>query len=76
MARADLLLVLHAHLPFVRSPEHKRFFEENWFFEALTESYIPLLQMLTRSLEKGIPGALNLSLSPTLMHMLADPMLQ
>jgi len=76
MARADLLLVLHAHLPFVRSPEHPRFLEENWFFEALTESYIPLLQMLMRSAEKGVPGTINLSLSPTLMHMMADPMLQ
>jgi len=30
-------LVLHAHLPFVRHPEHDRFLEEDWFFEALTE---------------------------------------
>ncbi len=25
-------LVLHAHLPFVRHPEHERFLEEDWFF--------------------------------------------
>jgi 1,4-alpha-glucan branching enzyme len=76
MARANLLMVLHAHLPFVRSPEHPRFLEENWYFEAMTESYIPMLQLLSRNAEKGIPGALNLSLSPTLMHMFADAMLQ
>ena len=76
MARGKLLILLHAHLPFVRSPEHPRFLEENWFFEALTESYIPLLQMLSRTAEKGLHGAINLSISPTLLHMLADPMLQ
>ena len=39
-------LILHAHLPFVRHPEHDRFLEENWLFEAITETYIPLLQTL------------------------------
>jgi 1,4-alpha-glucan branching enzyme len=37
-------LILHAHLPFVRHPEHEHFLEEDWFFEAITESYIPLLR--------------------------------
>ena len=34
-----LSLVLHAHLPFVRHPEHERFLEEDWLFEAITETY-------------------------------------
>ena len=41
-----LSLVLHAHLPFVRHPEHEKFLEENWLFEAITETYVPLLQIL------------------------------
>ena len=32
-------IVLHAHLPFVRHPEHEKFLEENWLFEAITETY-------------------------------------
>ena len=36
-----LALVLHAHLPFVRHPEENYFLEENWLFEAITETYIP-----------------------------------
>ncbi len=76
LQKADLLLVLHAHLPFVRSPEHARFLEENWFFEALTESYIPLVLSLQRSAERGLPGTINLSISPPLLHMLVDPLLQ
>jgi 1,4-alpha-glucan branching enzyme len=37
-----LSLVLHAHLPFVRHPEHEKFLEESWLFEAITETYLPL----------------------------------
>ena len=39
-----LALVLHAHLPYVRHPEHVTFLEEDWLFEAITESYLPLLR--------------------------------
>ncbi len=46
MATGYLALILHAHLPFVRHPEHDEFLEEDWFFEAITESYIPLLEMM------------------------------
>src|SRR4029077_20879465 len=46
-------LILHAHLPFVRHPEHEFFREENWLFEAISESYVPLLQMIRRLLRRG-----------------------
>ena len=36
MARGYLALVLHAHLPFVRHPEHQYFLEENCLYEAIT----------------------------------------
>lgn len=70
-----LLFLLHAHLPFVREPKHERFLEENWLFEAISETYLPLIQVLNRLLEKGLPGVLNLSLSPTLIEMCQDPLL-
>ena len=35
MNQGYLSIVLHAHLPFVRHPEHERFLEENWLFEAI-----------------------------------------
>ncbi|HJT45226.1 MAG TPA: DUF1957 domain-containing protein, partial [Chthoniobacterales bacterium] len=44
----QLALILHAHLPFVRHPEHEQFVEEDWLFEAITETYIPVLQMMQR----------------------------
>ncbi|HWV98238.1 MAG TPA: 1,4-alpha-glucan branching protein domain-containing protein [Candidatus Acidoferrum sp.] len=69
-------LVLHAHLPFVRHPEHEQFLEESWLFEAITESYVPLLQLLERWQNDGVRARLTLTLTPTLCAMLQDPLLQ
>src|ERR1044072_9432262 len=69
-------MVLHAHLPFVRHPEHPKFLEENWLFEAITETYIPLLDLMEQWLEDGMETRLTLTLTPTLCSMLLDPLLQ
>jgi 1,4-alpha-glucan branching enzyme len=70
-----LALVLHAHLPFVRHPEHEHFLEEDWLFEAITETYIPLLQMMQRLTSESVPFKLTISLTPTLCAMLQDVLL-
>jgi 1,4-alpha-glucan branching enzyme len=69
-------LVLHAHLPFVRHPEHERFLEENWLFEAITECYVPLIQVMEGWQRDGMETRLTVSLSPPLCAMLLDPLLQ
>src|SRR5207253_3022962 len=71
-----LALILHAHLPFVRHPEHEHFLEEDWLFEAITETYIPLLQMMRRLVNDGVPFKLTMSLTPTLCAMLQDDLLR
>ena len=71
-----LSIVLHAHLPYVRHPEHHSFFEENWLFEAMTECYIPLIGVLDRLQHDDIAYRLTLSLSPPLITMLRDELLQ
>jgi len=43
MKKGYLAIVLHSHLPFVKHPEEEFFIEENWLYEAITESYLPLL---------------------------------
>lgn len=70
-----LALILHAHLPFVRHPEHEHFVEEEWLFEAITETYIPLIRMMQRLLQEGVPFRLTMSLTPTLAAMLQDELL-
>src|SRR6266446_3654540 len=72
----SLALVLHAHLPFVRHPEHEHFLEEDWLFEAITETYIPLLSMMERLVNDGVPFKLTMSLTPTLCAMLQDELLR
>src|SRR5476649_1412786 len=71
-----LSLVLHAHLPFVRHPEYDDFLEEDWFFEAITETYLPLLDMMTRLVTEKVYFRLTMSLTPPLCAMLADHLLQ
>jgi 1,4-alpha-glucan branching enzyme len=71
-----LLIVLNAHLPFVRHPELEHSHEESWLFENLVESYLPLLRTISALAADGIRPGLTLSLSPTLLEMLADPLLR
>lgn len=72
----QLALILHAHLPFVRHPEHPRFHEETWLFEAITECYWPLLRIMDGWTRDGLPWRLSLTLTPTLCAMLDDSLLQ
>ena len=76
MSQGYQCLVLHAHLPYIRHPEYESFFEENWLFEAITETYIPLIIELERLRSDGFRDCMTLSLSPTLLTMLLDPFLQ
>jgi 1,4-alpha-glucan branching enzyme len=76
MANGYLALILHAHLPYVRHPEYAEFLEEDWLFEAITETYIPLLQMMRGLAADQVPFALTMSITPPLCAMLRDPLLQ
>jgi 1,4-alpha-glucan branching enzyme len=69
-------IILHAHLPYVRHPEHDSFFEENWLFEAITECYLPLIGVFDRLEKDRVNFSITLSLSPTLISMLRDELLQ
>ncbi len=71
-----LSIVLHAHLPFVRHPEYDDFLEEDWFYEAVTETYLPLLDMMSRLATEKVNFRLTMSLTPPLCAMLSDPLLQ
>jgi 1,4-alpha-glucan branching enzyme len=76
MEQGYLALVLHAHLPYVRHPEYADSLEENWLFEAITETYIPLFLVMEELVRDGIDFRLTFSVTPTLASMLGDPLLQ
>ncbi|WP_287129979.1 glycoside hydrolase family 57 protein [Candidatus Cyanaurora vandensis] len=76
MALGYLALVLHAHLPYVRHPETGYVLEEEWLFEAITETYVPLIRMFEGLELDGIDFRLTMSMTPPLVAMLEDPYLQ
>jgi len=76
MHKGYLALVLHGHLPFVRHPEHEDFLEEDWLYEAITETYIPLIWVFEKLCDEGVDFRVTMTLSPTLISMLTDPLLQ
>lgn len=73
--KSRLNFIFNAHLPFVRHPEYPKFLEEDWLYEAMNESYIPLLRMMYRLKADSVPFRLTFSLSPTLCSMLGDELL-
>jgi len=76
MSTGFLALILHAHLPYVRHPEYEEFLEEDWLYEAITETYIPLLQVFEKLVDDGVNFKMTISLTPPLCSMLRDPLLQ
>ena len=69
-------LILHAHLPYVRHPEYPSFLEEDWFYEAITEVYLPLIFIFQNLHEGGMKPRLAMNVSPPLCEMLADKLLE
>ena len=68
-------LLLHGHTPFVRHPEYPSVSQESWFFQSISETYIPLLEVFDRLDRDHVPFRMGLSLSPALCHMLTDDLL-
>jgi 1,4-alpha-glucan branching enzyme len=75
-AKGYLALVLHAHLPFVRHPEFPDFLEEDWFFEAVVETYAPLLMRFEKLREEKVPFQVTMTVTPPLATMMQDGVLQ
>ena len=66
MAGFGVIFVLHAHLPYVHHLDREDRLEDLWLFEALSESYIPLLRQLERWEAQSEEIKLTLLLSPPL----------
>lgn len=60
----------------MKDAAHPGSIEERWLFEALWESYLPLLGVLDRAADAGLQRVLTWSLSPTLLAMLGDARLR
>jgi 1,4-alpha-glucan branching enzyme len=69
-------LQLHAHLPYVRHPEYPDFLEEDWLYEAISETYLPLLSVFENFVQDGVDFRVTMTITPSLCNMLADTLLQ
>ncbi len=67
----DLLIVLHCHIPYVRKRGIWPYGEE-WIFEAMLESYIPLVNVFNDLSLSGGENLATVSLSPILLEQLSD----
>ena len=68
--------VLHAHLPFIHHPESDDYLEESWLYEAISETYIPLLQSYQKLVDEGVNFRITMSITPTLLSMFDNKLLQ
>ncbi|WP_438444592.1 1,4-alpha-glucan branching protein domain-containing protein [Gorillibacterium sp. sgz5001074] len=71
-----LALVLHAHLPYIRHHDRDDVMEERWFYEAMTETYLPLIEAFDRLVNDGVHFRITMSLTPTLLSLMSDPLMQ
>jgi 1,4-alpha-glucan branching enzyme len=67
--------VLHSHLPYARQAGRWPHGEE-WVHEALTETYIPLLDGLNELRDEGVAFKLTVGLTPVLLEQLADDLIK
>ncbi|MDR1106034.1 MAG: DUF1957 domain-containing protein [Treponema sp.] len=74
MERRNVIsIVLNAHLPFIQHDEGALWSrEEQVFFDALSETWLPLLDLLARLDRDNVPFRLGISLSPVLCHLFSD----
>ncbi len=79
MGTKKLILVLHAHQEYIKhigEDAQKYAAESNYLFEAISNTYIPLIQMLENLEKDGISFCISLVLSPVLCTLLEDAQVQ
>lgn len=72
MTKGYVSLVLHSHMPFIRHKEVNDALEERWLFEAMSECYIPLIEVYDGLIKDNIKFKITMSITPPLMSMLED----
>ena len=71
--QTDLTVILNTHMPYVLGDGHIFEEPENWLFEAITETYIPLFRVLDRWDPRRNDGKkIIFSITPCLLSQLID----
>jgi 1,4-alpha-glucan branching enzyme len=76
MSKKNVLsFVFNVHLPFIKEADPKFFYEEIPFFELISLSFIPFIEMLGRLEAERIPFRIALVMPTLLCQLLTDDML-
>lgn len=73
-----LIVHLHAHLPFIAEPVNftagdtwrPQGYPQEWYPEAVRETYLPLLDLFETLLKEGVDFKLSMDISPSLVAMM------
>jgi 1,4-alpha-glucan branching enzyme len=71
-----LALVLHAHLPYIHHHDPDDYVEERWFHEAMTVTYLPLIEVMDRLASDKVDFRITISMTPTLLSLFSNNLMQ
>jgi 1,4-alpha-glucan branching enzyme len=72
MTQGYFCLVLHSHIPYTKKAGKWPFGEE-WLYEAMAETYVPVLDILADLAKGTMRPRVCVSISPVLLEQLSDP---
>ncbi len=75
MQKNSFVFIFDAHLPYVRNEDEAGTVEEDWLFDTLSYSLLPILKMC-ENLKKSDTIKLGMVFEPCLCEMLTDELLQ
>ena len=76
MSKKTVAITINCQKPFIRHLDDDNQSKNNVLFNAISDTYLPLLNMFADLEAEGIPFKINMCISPTLCEMLADPVIQ
>lgn len=76
MSKKSIAITINCQKPFIRHIDDDFSSQNIPLFNAISNTYLPLLNMFADLEAEGIPFKINLVIAPTLCEMLADPVIQ
>lgn len=76
MPKKALILNIVAHESYIRHMDGDNVSKNAILFNAISDTYIPLLNMFANLEAEGIPFKVNMVMTPTLCSLLSDPVVQ
>ncbi len=76
MPKKALVLNIIAHQSYIRHLDGENVSKNSILFSAISDTYLPLLNMFASLEAEGIPFKVNMVMTPTLCSLLSDPVVQ